>query len=377
MQRIADPSPKKILSIDGGGIRGILALEILSGIEDLLRRRTGNPNYRLSEYFDCIGGTSTGAIIAAGLSLGFEVGKLIDFYQNHGEAMFRRAHWFDRLRYKFEAKPLATLLKQEFGERTLGSPDLQTLLMVMLRNATTESPWAVSNNPYALYNAPDHPGRNLNLALWQLVRASTAAPTYFPPERAVLGDRTFLFVDGGVTMYNNPAFRIFLMLTVDRFWPRAPEHLARGWAPGVDKMLLVSVGTGTSSGANDLLAPREMNLLFNASKIPSALMFSALVEQDELCRVFGDCVAGDHLDREVGTLKGSAGPIVEKLFRYVRYNADLTEGGLQAIGCGDINPSLVQQLDSVAAIPELRRIGSAVSCLKFREDDFALETFRP
>lgn len=376
-ERIADPAPKKVLSIDGGGIRGVIALEVLLEIETMLRRKTGNPNYLLSDYFDAIGGTSTGAIIATGLSLGFEVSQLLDFYVDNGAAMFRRSHWLSRLRYKFDGTPLTTLLKQEFGARTLGTRDLRTLLMVMLRNATTDSPWPVSNNPYALYNSRDHSGCNLNLPLWQLVRASTAAPTYFPPERAVVGDRSFLFVDGGVTMYNNPAFRLFLMLTVDRFWACAPPQLARGWSTGRDRMLLVSVGTGTNPGANDRLEPREMNLLFNANTIPSALMFSALIEQDELCRIFGDCVVGDRLDREIGTLKQCQGPTEAKLFRYLRYNADLTAGGLLALGCNNVEPTLVQKLDSVSAIGELRRIGKAVSQTKLKEADFALETFAP
>ena len=70
---------------------------------------------------------------------------------------------------------------------------------------------------------------NLDLPLWQLVRASTAAPTYFPPEVVTVGTQDFLFVDGGVTMYNNPAFQMFLMATLE------PYRLQ--WKTGVDKML--------------------------------------------------------------------------------------------------------------------------------------------
>ena len=82
-----------------------------------------------------------------------------------------------------------------------------------------------------------------------------------------------------------------------------------------------------------------MNLLFNATSIPSALMFAALNEQDFLCRVFGDCLAGDPIDREVGDMIGSRGPGGEpKLFTYLRYNAELTRAGLDALGCRDIAP---------------------------------------
>ena len=76
------------------------------------------------------------------------------------------------------------------AETKLGSDQLQTLLMIVLRNATTDSPWPVSNNPYAKYNDPTRPDCNLELPLWQLVRASTAAPTYFPPEVVRIGRRS-------------------------------------------------------------------------------------------------------------------------------------------------------------------------------------------
>ena len=89
--------------------------------------------------------------------------------------------------HSFKAAPLANKLREVFGaDTTFGSPKVRTLLMMVMRNATTDSPWPLSNNPYAKYNnAPDRPDDNLKFPLWQLVRASTAAPTYFPPE----GDR--------------------------------------------------------------------------------------------------------------------------------------------------------------------------------------------
>jgi patatin-like phospholipase/acyl hydrolase len=287
--KLTGTGPKRLLAIDGGGIRGVLALEILAEIERQLGG--GRAEFRLSHYFDYIAGTSTGGIIAAGLAIGMSVADILRFYQEAGAQMFEKARLLDRLRFKFEDEPLAKQLKTVFGpETTLGSDRLQTLLMLVLRNATTDSPWPVSNNPFAKYNDINRPDSNLNLPLWQLVRASTAAPTYFPPEVIAVGDKSFVFVDGGVTMYNNPAFQLFLMATVDRYWVLAPER-QQGWATGVDKMLLVSVGTGTSPDANAQLSAGQMNLLFNATTVPSALMFAALNEQDFLCRVFGQCSA--------------------------------------------------------------------------------------
>jgi uncharacterized protein len=375
VERIEREGPKKLLAIDGGGIRGVLALEVLQGIEDLLKAKSGRPDFRLADYFDYIAGTSTGGIIAAGLSIGMSVGQILAFYQEAGAQMFVKANLLRRLRHKFEDEPLAAKLREVFtADTTLGSEKLQTLLLLVMRNATTDSPWPISNNPYARYNARTRDDCNLGLPLWQLIRASTAAPTYFPPEVVMLSpgtakERGFVFVDGGVTMYNNPAFQMFLMATLDRYWSAKPE--AR-WRTGADRMLIVSVGTGTSPAARQGLDPDEMNLLFNASTIPSALMFAALNEQDLLCRVFGDCRAGEAIDREVGDLVGSAGPLQQgqKLFTYLRYNAELTREGLDALGCHDIAPETVQKLDSIDGIPNLRRVGKSVAETKVLEGHF-------
>lgn len=377
--RLQSTGPRKLLAIDGGGIRGVLSLLILKKIENLLIAESKREDYRLADYFDYVAGTSTGGIIAAGVAMGMSVDDILAFYVNNGAQMFDKASIVNRLmlRDKFRSEPLAEQLQTVFGkETTLGAPELESLLLLVMRNATTDSPWPISNNPFAKYNDPAHPADNLKLPLWQLVRASTAAPTFFPPEVIDCGGKPFIFVDGGVTMYNNPAFQMFLMATVDRFWIKAPPQ-KRGWETGADKMLIVSIGTGTSAGANDSLKPDEMNLLFNASSIPSALMYAALNEQDFLCRVFGDCVEGPPLDREIDTMIPSQGPLGAKLFRYARYNAELSSSALTALGCGDIEPSSVQQLDSVAAMPDLQRIGKAVADRKVKREHFNFAVFKP
>jgi hypothetical protein len=356
---------KRILALDGGGIRGILTVEILAQIERLLREKLDKDDaFVLADYFDFIAGTSTGGIIAACLSWGMKVDKIRRFYLDNGREMFDKACILKRFRHKFEDERLSQRLKAEFGAgTTLGSDTLKTLLMLVLRNASTDSPWPVCNNPAAKYNDRGRPDCNLNLPLWQLVRASTAAPTYFPPESVTMGDREFIFIDGGITTYNNPAFQAFLMATVE------PFNL--NWPAGEDKLLIVSVGTGTSPEANKDLRPDEMNLLYNASSIPSALMFAALNEQDFLCRVFGKCLAGDELDREIGDMIGEKGPLQSKLFTYLRYNAELTRNGLDGLGLKDVVPQNVQQLDSVEFIADLQRVGRAVAERKIKAEHFA------
>ncbi|MQA30726.1 MAG: patatin [Luteitalea sp.] len=366
--------PYKLLALDGGGIRGVVTLEVLREIERMLQDELErDDSFVLADYFDYIGGTSTGAIIATLLSLGWRVADILAFYIDAGPAMFDRAGLLKRFRYKFEDDKLADLLKRQIGaDTTLGDEKLRTLLLLVMRNATTDSPWPVSNNPRAKYNDRSRADSNAQLPLWQLVRASSAAPTYFPPETIQVGDKRFIFVDGGVTMYNNPAFQLFLMATL------APYQVC--WEAGERNMLLVSVGTGMNPNANVNLLPGEMNLIYNATSIPSALMFAASNEQDFLCRVFGKTLCGDSLDRELGDLITPAdplpngrvpGPVHPKLFTYIRHNAELTTAGLGALGLPHIASAQVQRLDSVDHVAELQEVGRAVVRCHVRKEHFA------
>lgn len=354
--------PRKLLALDGGGIRGMIAIAVLAKIEAELKQCLGHADdfsFRLSDYFDYIGGTSTGAIIAACLAWGMSAQQIKTFYKVSGTSMFFRAHWLRRFRYKFEDEALKEKLQSEFKEPNgqlaeLGSPSLKTLLMMVMRNATTDSPWPISNNPHAYYNDRGRPDCNLQFPLWQLIRASTAAPTFFPPEVIhVEKGAPFVFVDGGITSFNNPAFQLFTMATTE------PYKL--NWSTGEDKILLVSIGTGNAPNANKNLKPREMNILYNATSIPSALMFAAQNQQDLLCRMFGKCLVGSPLDREIGDMIGQKGPLEKRLFTYLRYDADISQEGLNELGLSEIQALDIQKMDSVKHIDDLWRIGEAVA----------------
>jgi len=347
--------PRKLLALDGGGIRGILTVEVLAEIERLLQDALGRgDDFVLADYFDYIGGTSTGAIIAACLALGMRVDRIQRFYVDYGKSMFVKSMPLRRYYYRFKDDTLAHRIKEEVGaETTLGSDRIRTLLLLVMRNATTDSPWPISNNPRATYNAPNLPDSNLNLPLWELLLASAAAPVFFPPAQLSVGAQEFIFVDGGVSAFNNPAFQLFLMATVE------PYNLC--WSASRDDMLLVSVGTGAASAANPALRTRKMNLLYNIRAAPAALMSSALHEQDVLCRVFGDCRVGNPINAEIGDLRGMRGPVTPKLFTYLRYDAELTRPGLDRLGLPRIAPEWVRPLDAVDRIPELRQVGAAVA----------------
>ncbi|MGI3212546.1 patatin-like phospholipase family protein [Roseovarius tibetensis] len=347
---------KRLLAIDGGGILGLISLGMLAEVEAQLRdAHGGDPKFRLRDYFDYIGGTSTGAVIAAGLAIGKSVAELRRLYVESGARMFDKAALVRRWRYSYEADNLRAMLRREFGDGSI--LDLQragTLLpdrhlLVVTRNANTDSPWPVSTNPTAKYNDIGRGDCNLLLPLWQLVRASTAAPTFFAPERLDLAEgRSFYFEDGGVTAYNNPAFLLFRMAT-------EPAYRC-GWPTGEDRLMLVSVGTGMSYRTLDDHNPRGEGLLTSASTIVGEVMRSIAVEQDIACRTLGRCVHGSPLDREIGDLILPHDPKRPKSFLYARYDVDVSQEGLNAAGLADI-PADVLVMDNAAMIPELEQIG--------------------
>jgi hypothetical protein len=347
---------KRILSLDGGGIRGLFSLEVLARIESELRQKTNKPDLVLADYFHFIGGTSTGAIIAASLAWGLPVGEIKQLYLDQCTRVFRRkSTLFVRLFYaKYTARELSDLLRIQFSEdgqgkqpALMGTRRLRTLLLVMMRNGATGSPWPVTNNPHAKYNAPELPDCNLNIPLWQLIRASTAAPTIFPPEEIILGGRKHIFIDGAITPFNNPSFHMFLNATLPRY--------RIGWEPGEDKILLVSVGTGRVRVRFKKSAATSINKLDQASHAAVGLIDNSSLYQDVLCRAAGHCLEGEPIDSEIGTMLGGSPETSPwpKQFTYVRYNHEFSVSEEDAVKAAGIS----FEVDDLNAIHFLCRSG--------------------
>jgi uncharacterized protein len=318
----------------------------------VLRDQSGDPELVLGDWFDYVGGTSTGAIIAGGVAIGLPVSRIEQLYRENMRSIFTRAGIFELVRARYDEAGIETVLRREFGEdRTLGSPDLRCLLLLGLRNTSTGSPWPVSSNPAGRYNRG--PGSNLELPLWQLIRASSAAPTFFVPEEVLVGGRTFVFSDGAVTTLNNPALQLVLMATLPAY------HL--GWPTGRDELLLVSVGTGASERLQTDLRAGDLNLLSYATQVPEALIHSAAVQNDYLCRVLGECRSGPRLDSELGDLVGGAGLLAEPLFSYVRYDAETHPASLEDLGVGHLSTESLDRIDGVDFIEEMSEFGRAIS----------------
>lgn len=179
----------QILSLDGGGIKGLFSAGVLAHIEEDL-------GIKIVDYFDLILGTSTGGIIALGLGLGMSPREIVHFYVEKGRAIFPedtasglRHYW----RTKFDATPLEAALKQCFGDTLLGASKKRIVVPT----------YNIGEDDVYLFKTCHHTRltRDYKVPMWKVALATTAAPTYFP---AFQGLAHLRLIDGGVWA-NNPS----------------------------------------------------------------------------------------------------------------------------------------------------------------------------
>jgi len=372
--RLTAPGPKRILSLDGGGIRGVLTLEYLARIESMLARRSPDPpSFRLADYFDLIGGTSTGSIIATGLALGFSVARLQELYGALATTIFEKPPYrFGVFVPKFARTPLVDALKKEFGEETLGSPRLRTGLMVMTKRLDTGSPWPLHNNPRGRYYNERAGGTgiaNKHFPLWQVVRASTAAPHYFEPERlrVAVNDNAFVdgaFVDGGVSPFNNPSLQLLMLATLKGY--------GFEWPTGRGALLCVSVGTGSGTPRMTAEQVEGMKALEQAARSLAALMADCDALVQTTMQWLGSTATPWTIDREIGDLRDDM-PGGSKLLTYLRYNTVLEGPWLQKnldLQVTEAQATALQAMDDPSNVAELSRVGAQAAERQIKEEHF-------
>lgn len=206
----------KILSIDGGGIRGIIPCKILADLESELIKRDGD-DVRLSDYFDIICGTSTGGMIAIGLALGLTAKEILDLYIKHGTDIFP-------IKKKWKISKLKNwALGKPFYERDLLKKHLETLYGKCTRDGDTRLGHAKTRLIIPTYNA-EHGTihifktahgeglvRDYQIPAVDAALCTAAAPVYFEPysftytTKGTNDKQTFQnMVDGGL-IANNPS----------------------------------------------------------------------------------------------------------------------------------------------------------------------------
>ncbi|UXX40369.1 patatin-like phospholipase family protein [Wolbachia endosymbiont of Oryzaephilus surinamensis] len=210
---------KYILSVDGGGIRGIIPAIILAEIES----RTKKP---ISQIFDLMAGTSTGGIIVAGLckkderrNPQYSANDLVELYQEYGAYIFQTslwrksiASWLSGSQYSY--KNMEFILNKYFGESTMADVASNLLL----------TSYDIHNSCEFFFKS----WKEENIKLKDALRATTAAPTYFTPKRLKISKTERVLIDGGV-FANNPAACAYA--SGKRLFPN-------------DEIILLSIGTG-------------------------------------------------------------------------------------------------------------------------------------
>ena len=214
-QSIVNPDGKKmLLTVDGGGLRGVIATRCLEKLEEI----EGRP---CNEIFDFMGGTSTGAIVAAGLAAGLSAAELTRFYLEEGPRVFQRVPLWEWIRNKFgwqyRKDYIRQRLKEQLGDIRLG--ELPVDIMITAKDTVRGETIFFEKHTF---------GRML---LRDAVEASMSAPAYFRPFGR--------YIDGGVGSFNNVCYQAVveaLHYNSDKYKPGQVRLLSFGTGRGLNNM---------------------------------------------------------------------------------------------------------------------------------------------
>ena len=265
----------KILSIDGGGIKGVYSARILQQFEAELQKRNDDPDIRIVDYFDLVCGTSTGGLIALAISLRTPMEKICRFYEEHGSKIFPSPNSLYRkikqtiFRGKYSDKYLKSIIEVFFEDHILA--DSNCLLCIPSYDFT--------NGTFALFKY-DHKEGNLSrhnrLKYSDVALCTSAAPTYFPLAQ-IKEENNTQFVDGGVWA-NNPA--------LVGFTEGIRYFVGEGKA--YESMQILSVASLNINSGNPPMLRRQRSFL----DWSDSLFDLSLVGQSEFCHIFLNSLVG-------------------------------------------------------------------------------------
>lgn len=303
----------KILSLDGGGIRGVLSARLLKEVEATIRDKKGQ---KLHEYFDLVAGTSTGSILTAGIACQMNAQEMIDIYLKYGKDIFLESIRHQRkwrivsqalgsdVLYPHERgeQGLAKILQQQLIHRTLGrTPKISEIVHpnilipaydVYSRNTT----WFCNNHPapsegfYGSGGELGFYGRGAevwydNIELWKICTASASAPTFFPPyELPYNGDQGLPHIDGGVSC-NNPS----LVAIAHALLTQKENGLK------LSDIAVLSIGTGNTNRPYQYEEIKEWGAIDWIKNLPNIFMNPAATNSEDICCQILESAGGDNL----------------------------------------------------------------------------------
>jgi len=190
---------KRILSIDGGGIRGIIPATTLVALE----RQVGKP---IRECFDYLAGTSTGALICAAAAVGIPATRILDIYTTRGSEIFTPPEALADVKrlalgYMYDPANIRKVLVSEFGTAADWTMNDSPVRLLLTAKGIDTHPW------YFVKNNARNSQLTGELGLVDCAVASASAPTYFSPWTMTVDGHRLVMVDGGVGVTGNPVYQ--------------------------------------------------------------------------------------------------------------------------------------------------------------------------
>jgi hypothetical protein len=297
--------------------------------------------------------------------------QMREIYARFSPQVFRRSRWHvPGLQAKFNGRIVERELRAVIGERRLDSPDLLTGLAIVMKRMDTGSPWVVSNNPSAgFWETPADRAYlgNRHYSLVNLLRASTAAPTYFDPESVTIaeGMSPGLFIDGGFTPHRNPALQLLMMAVIDGYGLK--------WRSGADRLMIISVGTGSHRHRMDADEAARLS----ATSLAGCALTGVLTDTDALVETLLHWFSGSpslwSLNSEIGTLAGQKPPFGEPLMTFHRYDIHLDADWLKSelgLSVDETELRHLRRMDALDSIPRLHQLGRTAARDFVRDSDF-------
>lgn len=264
----------RILSLDGGGIRGIIPAFILEYVERKFQERKENPNLRLADLFDMIVGTSTGGILGCfyltpnrntedGQPVTkYAASEALKFYTEKGFDIFNKSKkntWFG-LRTLFNAGSYSPAKIEEIFHAEFGELKMHELVKPCL--VTT---YDLKSKSSFFFSSAEPPGNKREFYVRDVVRSTSAAPTYFPPAKItnLATGEQMVNIDGGV-FANNPAMCAYSEARDTIF--------SQVQYPTAKEMLILSIGTGGKFNLSDVSKSNKWGLISWAKSIPDIMM---------------------------------------------------------------------------------------------------------
>jgi hypothetical protein len=390
-----------MLALDGGGARGMVSIGFLEEIETVLRKRHGRSDYVLSDYFDMIGGTSVGSILATMLALGWPMKKVRAEFERLCPIIFgKRRAITGYIWPKFSDGPLRKSLAETLGDMRLDSEEFKTGLAIITKRLDTGSAWVVYNNPNSIFWTGNDTGvfGNSEYRVVNLILASTAAPTYFPTHWIQIQKPSDddpgkgLFVDGGLSPYNNPSLLMFMMagiggyrlggVTTVQNTDGDVEQRGVPWKLGADNLFIVSVGTGDFRAK--IKSPGRM-----AAKLGGRALLGMMADSQEMTLQMMHWLANPKrrwtINSEVGDLRwDSLGELIgtsKSMLMFMRYNIVLENKWLEKELNGTQFPEdrleELQRLDNPKEMKAYDQMACDAAKLQVTADDFPWQFNRP